>query len=207
MARQLRNSGCPAGFLAIVDSSCELPVWTLLKNKDIAESYERILRIVRWNAGYMNRIGPRQFARKKIRNFGMNARIACFEVLNALANRAHRNSPDHVLPVEEAFLHALGRYRPSPFAGDAMLLLTVDSDNYNPELVADWTKLVTGELEVCRISARHDDLLHPPQVDDVARRLSEGMGRARPRTSGPRPMAPARTTIAGEAIPENQQIA
>ncbi|MGH9697147.1 MAG: thioesterase domain-containing protein, partial [Bryobacteraceae bacterium] len=119
MARQLQNSGSKIGFLAIVDSSYEPPVWTLLKNKDIAESYERIVRIVRWNAGYMNRIGPRKFAYKKVRNFRMSARIAGFEALNALANLIHRTSSGRALPVEEAFLHALGKYRPAPFAGNA----------------------------------------------------------------------------------------
>ena len=198
MARQLESSGCKVGFLAIVDSSCELPVWTLLKNKDVAESCERIVRIVRWNAGYMNRIGPRQFARKKVRNFAMSARIAVFEGLNALASLVHWTSSGRALPVEEAFLHALGRYRPTAFAGDAMLLLTFDSGNYNPELVAGWMKLITGKLDVCQISARHDDLLNPPQVDDVAGQLSEGMSRARLKAALPAPTIATRRVVASE---------
>jgi amino acid adenylation domain-containing protein len=197
MARQLRDSGCEVGFLAIVDSSCEPPVWTLLKNKAVAESYERIVRIVRWNAGYMNRIGPRQFARKKVRNFGMNARIAGFAALNGLASLVHGTSSRWALPVEEAFLHALGKYRPAPFAGDATLLLTFDSGNYNPELVAGWMKLVTGKLDVCRIAARHDDLLNAPQVDDVARQVSESLSRSRMKVPFPAQTISALSAAAG----------
>jgi amino acid adenylation domain-containing protein len=197
MARQLQNSGCEVGFLAIVDSSFEPPVWTLLKNKDVAESYERIVRVLRWNAGYMNRIGARQFARKKVRNFGMSARIAGYVALNALANLVHGTSPRWALSVEEAFLHALGKYTAAPFAGDATLLLTFDSGNYNPELVAGWMKLVTGKLDVCRIAARHDDLLNPPQVDDVARQLSESLSRARAKASLPAQAIAALAAAAG----------
>lgn len=175
MARQLSDSGSKVAFLAIVDSSCEPPVWTLLKNKHVAESGERIIRIMRWNAGYMKRIGLSQFARKKAKNIGMSARIAGFEALNAFANRLHRLPFHPVLTVEEAFLQALGRYKPTSFAGDAVLLLTSDSGNYNPALVGNWMKLITGKLDVRRIAAQHDDLLNPPQVDEVARVLSESM--------------------------------
>lgn len=179
MARQLESSGCKVAFLAIVDSSYEPPVWTLLKSKDVAESCERIVRIVRWNAGYMSQIGARKFARKKARNFGMSARIAGVEALNAFANLVHWNAPCPALPVEEAFLHALGKYRPGVFHGDATLLLTADSGNYNPAFVAGWMKLITGKLNICRVAARHDDMLNPPQVDQVARQLTEAMIRAR----------------------------
>jgi amino acid adenylation domain-containing protein len=67
-------------------------------------------------------------------------------------------------------LRALWKHRPRRYEGDAILVLTGESQDVQSRTAA-WTELL-GRAEVLRIPGEHYSLLRPPQVGKLAERLA-----------------------------------
>ena len=174
MACQLERAGNSVALLVLLDATTEPPLFSLLQHGRFSEASRRLGRVVRWNISYLRRSGPTAFARKKAHNFRMNLRIVAFNAKRAISKRA-RSGAAAQLPVEDAFLFALGQYRPGKFSGNALLFRTSDSDCFNPDLALGWSDVISGTLDIREVRTTHDDLfsgvVNEPLVAEVERAL------------------------------------
>jgi len=65
---------------------------------------------------------------------------------------------------------ALFRYRPRPYPGEAILILSAERRD-TAELVRRWRRLVTGGLSVAEVPGDHLTMLQEPQIGELARTL------------------------------------
>jgi thioesterase domain-containing protein len=177
MAVQLRRAGQQVALLGLIDSSIAPSFRALARKRKFALAIQTFLGVVRFNLGYMSRIGVGEFSKKKLRNFSMNSRILLFEIggrIKKLSALAHGSS----LPVEEAFLRAISRYDPAPYSGDAVLLETEESELHTADRTLGWGNIIQGNLEINTVPGDHDNLLEHPQLDSLIHELVTAIHRA-----------------------------
>lgn len=178
MACQLESAGSSVALLILLDTTTEPPLVSLVQHGRFVEASRRFGRFARWNLWYLRRSGFIDFARKKTRNFRMNFRIACFNARRSLAKRM-RTASTHRLAVEDAFLFALGQYRPGTFSGNAVLFRAVDSGCFSSDPALGWREVVKGTLDIREIPGTHDDLFAGVVNQTLVGELQRALNRAR----------------------------
>jgi thioesterase domain-containing protein len=75
--------------------------------------------------------------------------------------------------VDDGFALAVRQYVPAPLDVDAVIFRADKSDgDHDPDPTMGWSKLVRGELSVCRVPGDHFTILYEPYVKGLARELT-----------------------------------
>jgi thioesterase domain-containing protein len=76
-----------------------------------------------------------------------------------------------LLHVFQENVRADSRYKPQKYAGPVTLFTTADQDSTRA-----WSRIAVNGIELHQISGHHMNLLHPPQVQALAEKLSAVLG-------------------------------
>lgn len=75
--------------------------------------------------------------------------------------------------VDDAFALAVRQYVPAPLDVNAVIFRADKSDgDHDPDPTMGWSKLVRGELSICRVPGDHFTILYEPYVKGLARELT-----------------------------------
>ncbi|MGI8990877.1 MAG: non-ribosomal peptide synthetase [Bryobacteraceae bacterium] len=173
MSRQLHKAGEEVALLALLDSFFTGSI----KSMDAAGAYRvrlnRSVRTLRFNLGYMARIGLKEFAAKKTKNLKLRTGIGMWRVSRTLNENISGAIPKINLGVEQAFLVAVADYVPRPYPDKAVLFRAKDQAGfYSEDPLLGWGKWIAGGLEIRGVSGDHDTILHEPHIGVLARELN-----------------------------------
>ncbi|MDQ2900574.1 MAG: thioesterase domain-containing protein, partial [Acidobacteriota bacterium] len=173
MSRQLHEADEEVALLALLDSFFTGSI----KSMDTAEAYQerlnRSVRTLRFNLGYMAKIGLKDFAAKKTKNFKLRTDIGMWRVSRKLNENVSGAIPKINLGVEQAFLVAVADYIPQPYPGKAVLFRAKHQAGfYSEDPLLGWGKWIAGGLEIRGVSGDHDTILQEPHIGVLARELN-----------------------------------
>jgi len=84
-----------------------------------------------------------------------------------LGQSIRRATPDASADLKAARTSAYFRYRPKPYAGDAILITSAERQQ-RADLIADWRRLVTGALTADQAPGDHNSMLMEPAVAELS---------------------------------------
>jgi thioesterase domain-containing protein len=175
MARQLAQQGREVGLVAILDTQApgtrDEERLALLALEDADFALERLTE----------ELGPAaaQALRDEAGGFLDFSPEERLERLLAAARHAGLLPADlgteplrRLIRIYRTHIGALGKYRPGPYAGRALLVrATEGAARQNPTL--GWNGLLTGEWETVDVPGDHQSMMAEPALRDLARVLRE----------------------------------
>lgn len=177
MTYQLQKSGESVGLVVLIDTSVEPSLKSLLQQKRIQATVDRIIRSVRHNLRQTMELGFIRYLDYRLTRIAMSLHLVR-PYCHLLARLGWQGAPLNTVLAEAAFATALKRYRPRRLAADTMLFRASDSiaDHLDPTL--GWDSVVDGRFEVYDVPGDHTTLLLEPQVQSIANAINVASLRA-----------------------------
>jgi amino acid adenylation domain-containing protein len=167
MTYQLQKAGESVALVALIDTSVEPSIRSLLRQKRVKTAVERALRSMRHNARQIVELGFVRYFNYRLTRIAMGTGLVrpYYRVLDRLG---WKGVPLETVLTEMAFTTALKTYNPRRLAARTLLFRASDSIADHIDSTLGWNGVVDGQLEVYDVPGDHTKLLQEPHVQSIS---------------------------------------
>jgi amino acid adenylation domain-containing protein len=197
MTYQLQKAGESVALVALIDTSVEPSVRSLLKQKRIKSALDRVFRSTRHNARQIMELGFIRYLDYRLTRMAMSAGLVR-PYYHFLSRLGWQGVPLDTVLTEMAFATAIKTYRSRRLAAHTLLFRASDSLGDHIDSTLGWNDVVDGRLEVYDVPGDHTKLLQEPHVQSISDAIRAALAAATEIKSAPdssaEPLLPLETT-------------